>query len=281
MNCYVIYKGTGGLTHMLIGLVFCMEYCIKYNNKLIIDVISHSCYKHYLKDFFIIQDKECPTLIYSEDYSIIEPNIFFARNISIDYIKNYPNVEKLIDAEKYIYEYKIDKYNIRYSLQRTNTRQRVKIYAGPGNGNYSAVIKYIRLKPEILNIIKQQPLIDNFIGIHFRNTDLNNNIKEFINQIKTNNKKYTNIYLATDDSKAYDIFKIELPNYTIYQYTKPIESNGEPIHYAEKNKYNLILNALIDMYFLYKSNDFFYSKGSSFSRFILRMRNEKKSIFDE
>ena len=54
MNYYVIYKGTGGLVHMLGGLVFSINYCIKYNNILVIDVISHTCYKHYLSDFFII-----------------------------------------------------------------------------------------------------------------------------------------------------------------------------------------------------------------------------------
>jgi hypothetical protein len=60
---YCIYKGTGGLIHMLSGLVYCINYCLKYKNILIIDVISHQCYKQYLSDFFIIN---CSSLNYSE-----------------------------------------------------------------------------------------------------------------------------------------------------------------------------------------------------------------------
>jgi hypothetical protein len=59
----------------------------QYNNILII-VISHVCFRHYLNDFFIIN---CPNLTHSEDYSLIEPkDLLFARSISVDYIKNYP-----------------------------------------------------------------------------------------------------------------------------------------------------------------------------------------------
>ena len=68
MNYYLIYKGTGGLIHMLLGLVYCINYCIKYKNILIIDVISHKCFKHYLSDFFIL-DCSNIELIYSEDYT--------------------------------------------------------------------------------------------------------------------------------------------------------------------------------------------------------------------
>lgn len=273
MNHYVIYKGTGGLIHMLGGLVFSIDYCIKYNNILVIDVISHKCYKHYLSDFFIIN---CPQLQFSEDYNIVEPNVFFAKKYSINDIKNYPNVE-IVDG-KLNGNYQFYKYNIRFSLQPVNKNQTIKIYAGPGMNDFKSILKYIKVKDEIVSIIKKHIKIDNYIGVHFRNTDINNDINFFINEVKKN--KYNNIYLATDDSTAYDKFKNALPNHIIYQYTKPIAANGEPIHYAEENKYNLILNVLIDIYFLYNANEFINSKQSTVSRLILTMRKEGKSIFD-
>ncbi len=275
MSYYVIYKGSGGLIHMLGGLVFAMNYCIKYNNILIIDVISHNCYKHYLSDFFLINNENCPTLKYSEDYNLIESGIYFAKKYTIDNIKNYPDIE--IPTSKDYYIYKFHKYELRYSLQPTNTKQKIKIYAGPGINDYLSILKFIKVKPEIVNIIKEKPMIENYLGVHFRNTDIKNDINNIINLIKKN--KYNNIYLATDDASAYNKIKLALPTHNIYQYTKPINANGEPIHYAEKNKYNLILNILIDIYFLYNANDFIPSTQSTVSRFVLKMRKEKIDIF--
>jgi hypothetical protein len=275
MNNYIVYKGTGGLVHLLGGLVFSINYCIKHNNILIIDVISHTCFKHYLSDFFII--KNTNSLIYSEDYSLVEPNIYFAKKYSINDIKNYPNVE--IVNGKLTGDYHFYKYRIRYSLHATAYRQRLTIYAGPGSNDHLSIIKYIKVKDEILNKIKEFSEINNYIGVHFRNTDIESNFNDFINNIKKYN--YSNIYLATDDSTAYDKFKLALPNHTIYQYTKPIAAKGEPIHYAENDKYKLILNILIDIYFLYKADEFINTKQSTVSKLILTMRKEKKSIFDE
>ena len=167
---------------------------------------------------------------------------------------------------------------MRYTLQPTNTRQPIKIYAGPGTNDYLSIIKFIKVKPEIINLIKENPVIENYIGVHFRNTDIKNDISNIINSIK--NQNYNNIYLSTDDATAFDKLKLALPNHKIYQYTKPVNANGEPIHYAEKNKYNLILNLLIDMYFLYNANDFIPSLKSTVSKLILKMRLEKKSIFE-
>jgi hypothetical protein len=275
MNYYLIYKGSGGLIHMLLGLVYCMKYCIKYKNILIIDVISHKCYKHYLNDFFII---DCPELTYSEDYSIIDDNVKF-NNKSMDYIKNYPDIEYNVDPNT-VYKYQIDNINIRRKLLMDDAKRKIKIYAGPGSyggPKFDLLIKYIKVKPEILDIIKEKPSIDNYIGIHYRNTDIKTNLNSIINNISK--YKYNNIYLATDDSSAYDKLKSAFPNYNIYQYTKPINSNGIPIHYAYDDKYNLVLNLLIDLYFLYNSNEFINSEGSLVSNLVLNMRNYKNSIF--
>jgi hypothetical protein len=275
MNNYVIYKGTGGLVHMLGGLVFSINYCIKYNNILIIDVISHTCYKHYLSDFFII--KNADSLIYSEDYNLIEPNILFGRKYTINDIKNYPNVE-LVNG-KLTGNYQFYNFHIRHTLLPTNYKQKMKIYAGPGSNDHISIIKFIKVKSEIINKIKEFKEINNYIGVHFRNTDIQSDFNDFINKIKKYN--YNNIYLATDDATAYNKFKLALPNHTIYQYTKPIEANGEPIHYAENNKYKLIFNLLVDIYFLYKADEFINTTISTVSRLTVAMRKEKKSIFDE
>lgn len=275
---YLIYKGTGGLIHMLCGLIHCITWAIKNKHILIIDVISHKCFQHYLSDFFILQ--ETGTLKYSEYYNIIEKGVHF-RRLNMDYIKNYPNIEVDKGLGNNTHMYLLNNIKLRVSLDGYNMNDMVKIYAGPGCNSYINLIKYIKVKQDILDIIKARDnnvLLNNkYIAIHYRNTDIKNDINTFIDSVKKS--QYKLIYLATDDSKAYDIFKLKLPNHTIIQYTIPFDAQGNPIHYAYDDKYNLILNTLIDIYYLLHGEEFIPSLKSSISRLICTMRETNKNIF--
>ncbi len=270
---YVIYKGTGGLIHMLCGLVHCITWCKKNNHFLIIDVKSHSCYKHNLSDFFIINNFNN----YSEDYNLINTTCNYYR-LPISYIRDYSNVEVDRGNDNFTHKYMIDRFNIRCNLDDIGIKDnKIKIYAGPGSNNHVQLINYIKVKPEIMDIINKYDMIENYIGVHFRNTDIKNDINKIINEILK--QPYKNIYLATDDYNAYDIIKNQLPDHNIIQYTKPIDSNGKPIHYINDDKYTLIINILIDIYFLSKSNIFIPSNVSSISHLINRIKETGNNIF--
>ncbi len=275
---YLIYKGTGGLIHMLCGLIHCITWAKKNNHILIIDVKSHKCFQHYLSDFFILQ--ETGNLKYSEDYNIVEQGAKF-RRLHMDYIKNYDNIEVDRGLGNNTHMYLINNIKLRVSLDGYNMNDKVKMYAGPGCNSYINLIKFIKVKPDILDIIKKRDINDllnnKYIAVHYRNTDIKNNINLFIDNIKKS--KYKLIYLATDDSMAYNIFKLNLPDYTIIQYTIPFNSKGKPIHYNDNDKYNLILNTLIDIYYLLNGTEFIPSITSSISRLISTMRETKQNIF--
>jgi hypothetical protein len=276
---YLIYKGTGGLIHMLCGLIHCITWAIKNKHILIIDVISHKCFQHYLSDFFILQ--ETGSLRYSEDYNIVETGIKF-RRLHMDYIKNYKNIEVDRGLGNNTHIYLLNNIKLRVSLDGYDMNDKVKMYAGPGCNSYINLIKFIKVKSDILDIIKKYDndnILDNkYMGVHFRNTDIKNDINIVIDTI--NKSSYKNIYLATDDSMAFELIKSKCSNYNIIQFTKPINANGKPIHYADDNKYSLILNTLIDIYYLYKADIFIPNISSSVSRLINYMRENKKSIFD-
>ncbi len=273
---YCIYKGTGGLIHMLCGLIHCILWSIKNNHKLIIDVKSHKCYNHYLSDFFEL--KNTGNLKYTEDYNTIEANVKFNR-ISMNTIRDYPNIEVDKGLGNNTHHYLLNNIRLRVNLDNYPKEQQVKMYAGPGCNSYPGLVKYIRVKETIMNKIKTEyENINNYIGVHFRNTDIKNDISSIINEIKKY-PEYSNIYLATDDYKAYDKLRESFPHHTIYQYTKPINANGKPIHYCEDDKYKLILNTLIDIYFLNSSNIFIPSISSSISRLIVYMRENNENIF--
>ncbi len=273
---YCIYKGTGGLIHMLCGLVHCILWSIKNNHKLIIDVKSHKCYNHYLSDFFELRNTN--GLQYSENYDCIEPNVKFNR-LNMNTIRDYPNIEVDRGLNNNTHIYLLNNIRLRVSLDGYPNHQQVKMYAGPGCNSYPGLVRFIKVKENIINIIKEHSNIENYLGVHFRNTDIKNNIDQLIIEIRKYSN-YTKIYLATDDYKAYEQLKKAFPNHTIYQYTKPINANGKPIHYNNDNKYILILNTLIDIYFLNKSNIFIPSMQSSISRLINYMRENNQNIFD-
>jgi hypothetical protein len=215
-------------------------------------------------------------------------------------IRDYPNIEVDKGLNNNTHIYLLNNIRLRVGLDSYPTNQQVKMYAGPGCNSYPGLVRFIKVKDNIINMIKELEnhnlenleldnleldnhnldnlALDNYIGVHFRNTDIKNNIEHLIIEIKKHSN-YTNIYLATDDYKAYEQLKLALPNHNIYQYTKPINANGKPIHYNNDNKYILILNTLIDIYFLNKSTIFIPSIQSSISRLINYMRETKQSIY--
>ena len=261
---------------MLCGLVHCITWCKKNNHFLIIDVKSHSCYKHNLSDFFIINDFNN----YSEDYDKINMSVYNYNyhRLPISYIRNYPNIEVDRGNGNFTHNYMINRFNIRCNLDDIGIKEdKIKMYAGPGSNNHFQLINYIKVKPEIIELINKYDPIENYIGVHFRNTDIKNDINKIINEISKHS--YKNIYLATDDSNAYDIMKSKLPNHNIIQYTKPIDSKGKPIHYINNDKYTLIMNILIDIYFLSKSNKFIPSNVSSISHLINKIKETGNNIF--
>ena len=68
MNKYIIYQGSGGLVHLLGGLVYCCNYI---NNKknyiLIIDIKNHKAFGNNFSKYFNLKN-----IKYSENYDDIK-----------------------------------------------------------------------------------------------------------------------------------------------------------------------------------------------------------------
>ena len=258
---FVIYQGSGGLIHMLGGLVYTIDWCHKHKHHLIIDVKNHAFYKHKISDFFNIIN----FTNYSETYDAIPKNITHVSRVPLEYIKN--NNAILTTG------YYLQHLNVGKSLENDNSI--IKIYVGHGGNDRNNIVKYIRVKPEI-NINKY--ILDKYIGVHFRNTDRINNIDEYINKISKYSKQ--TIYIATDDYTAFDKFMTANKDNTLLQFTKPYNANGKPIHMNDPNKYDLVMNILIDMYMLLKADTFISSPGSLVSKLVEYMRNNK-NIYEQ
>lgn len=271
---FVIYQGSGGVIHLLGGLVYCIEWCQKNNHHLIIDIKNHISFKNNFDDFFYIKQ----FTKYSYNYDIIPNNIKYFQGMPLERIKSINACRKKDDKGRYLPGYWIDNLSICCSLESYKRSDIIKMYVGHGGNMHFNIIRYIGVKPDIINICKEKDQITSrFIGVHFRNTDRINDINTYINNIKKQKNKL--IYLATDDSMAFDIFVLRLDTYEIIQYTKPFNGNGQPIHIVSNNMYEVILNLIIDMYMLLKCDIFIPSPASLVSKLITLMRNNKKNIF--
>jgi hypothetical protein len=264
---YVLYQGSGGLVHMLDGLVYCCNWVNKRRySKLIINVENHRAFLTRFGKFFNLINVN-----YSEEYDEILKYSF--RRIPLSYI-----VKNNCDTN-YIIEYNNRRINIHSGLNSYDQKLPLRIYAGYGKNNHKDVIKYVRVNNDTLNKLKLLKFNDNYIGVHFRNTDRVNNYDVYVKKLQ----QYINkrIYLATDDYKAYDYFKNKLPNHNIVRYTKPQDLGGKCLHFNCSDKERQVFNTLIDMYMLYNSTIFIDSPHSLVSQLVNTMREQKKSIFDE
>ena len=128
----------------------------------------------------------------------------------------------------------------------------------------------------ILKILK----LTNFISLHFKNTDIKNDNKLFIKNIKKalSDFKIDTIYVASDDSQFYIQIFEEFKDVNIIQKTFP-NKNISNLHYTHPDKYKQQYECLQDVYNILNSEVFIPSINSSMSRSIIHMIKNNYSIF--
>jgi hypothetical protein len=251
---------------MLIQINNAVEICKITNRKLIIDCYSGSFCNDFNKYFKILN------IEYYTNYDILKSeNIINNIDRIINSNVNYINGEYFIDDKKVNYK----KDDI--ILLEDQVIIMTSIDINFKNNNQIVVNK------SIVDEIKKKGKIDNYIGVHYRNTDMKHDMSDFIHMINKNINLYglNKIYLSTDDHTAKKRLESLLDSkYEIIQFTEPIDNNGKNIHYGNPNKDEVIMNSLIDIYYLVKSNIFIPSVKSSFSKKVSKIR-ENDNFFTE
>ncbi len=282
----IVYKASGGLAHMIGGLSCAIELALINDSHLIIDCSKHIAFQYNFSDWFYINDKK---LKHGESYDIIPDNLLFddldKTKLKLLYyggglsktISNEPRI--LFDIKKHFYFYK----DINLSNYDPNRQINVVVSGRRNNTKYNPNIK---VNQNIIDKIKlnNKSINQYYISVHYRNTDIKNNFKKYINRLKEIIKisDIKIIYLATDDINAYEQFKQHLSNINIIQYSIPplTESNAPNIHYGCSDKYTIIYNCLVDMYMILSSTVFLPSYNSGLSKWLIQMINQDKNIFD-
>ena len=145
----------------------------------------------------------------------------------------------------------------------------------------------------VYNKIKLQPLYfkniesnntrikNKYLSIHFRNSDMKNDVNLFLNKIKEALNKYTDIktiYIASDDFHFYDNVANKFPNINIVRKTF-FEENLTNLHCYSSDKKKQMYDCLVDIYYILLSDVFIPSLNSSMSRGIVEMIKNNNTIF--
>jgi hypothetical protein len=213
---------------------------------------------HNFSDFFILNTKH----LYSDNYDLI------------------PSLPESI-KQSFAKQIRPSRYSLFYNNNFLRNYQSDKIKITFGESTFSTLLPIVKVNKDVIQKIESKFDIDEkYISVHFRNTDIKNNILLCISKINYVSKKYNikTIYLATDDYSAFDKIKKVFPTLKIIQYTKPNNFKGKNIHYNTEDKYSLIFNCLLDIYVILKSTIFIPSMNSGLSKWIISMKNN--NIFD-
>lgn len=250
MEKFLIYKVSGGLNHMLIQINNAVELSKMSNRKLIIDCES-GAFNSNFNDYFEITDFEHLTSY--ENLKDVKTEI-------IESTVRYDNKKYLIgDTTVNLYRKEIIHSSEKFLLF-TYLNDRIHF------NNW-----HIKIKKDILEKVKNKEIKGDYIGVHFRNTDMKHDLKEIIQKVKQINH-INRIYLSTDDFSSIHEFEQTLQTYEIIRNTTPFDNSGKNIHYGNPNKNEVIMNTLIDMYCLMNSTEFIPSKKSSLSKRVQQLR---------
>lgn len=257
---YIVYKVSGGLNHMLNQINNAIYFSKVCKRILIIDCYSGAFQNDFNKYFSI------PNLEYFTSYDVLEKDIY---NRIKDFISSTIKYKK----DRYVL---LDKRVDLTCSEILESDEEVLFFTYLSN-SVSCNEWNIKINPDILNELYKYEIKEDYIGIHFRNTDYKHDLNKIIETAKLITD--TNlIYFSTDDFTAYEKVKNLMPEYKIIRYTSPYQSNGKNIHYSNPDKDQVILNTLIDMYCLSKSKHFIPSEKSSMSKRIEILR-KKDNLF--
>ena len=259
-NKIYVYKGTGGLFHNLKGLSSAVRQALQDNHILIIDMLIHRPFGGTFSEYFIINDTK---LKYFDHYNSL-PNYL---NKDINMIKNK-------DAGTFGY------FNEKKNKFKLGSNRLVNVIYG---FSHICINSSIQINSIINNKLLSEDAVEGpYIAIHFRNTDIKNDIESFIPKIKIGiemNNIHT-IYLATDDYYSYDTLKTNFPLINIVRKTYPPKDIPN-LHYGsspEDNKKQMY-ESIRDVYFILKSDLFIPSMNSSFSKSIVDIIHGRHEFF--
>lgn len=263
---YIVFKTSGGLNHMLNQINNAIHLSVLLKRKLIVDCWGGAFQNDFNKYFNIpaIDNTTSYDCLYQDE--LVSPEMF----------EQYIDVSAKWTKKGYMLADKV----VTYKMDDVLLVKDKVIFIATINGIKGNIPWYIRVNREIVDKFSDDKINEEYIGIHYRNTEMKTDLNEIVRELHKYDDDCNTIYLGTDDYTALSRLSEYLKNNMIViQKTYPPDRNGHSIHWNNPDKEGLIMNALIDMYHLVRAKYFIPSIRSSFSRRIIALR--KKDDFFE
>lgn len=258
---YIIYKVSGGLCHMLSQINSAIHLSKITQRFLIIDCFAGAFSNDFNKYFNV------PDLSYSTSYKCLYENESLKKDSYESFIKSqakYDNGVYFLNEKMITINFEdavLSKDDIIYCSWIRNTKE---------------IPWYVKVNKNIIDQISVNKINYEYVGFHYRNTDMKHQLESFIPKIIELSSKCNVIYLGTDDYTALNRLNSLLNNkFKIIQYTKPFNNSGDNIHYGNPDKDEVIMNALVDIYHLTRATYFIPSSNNS--AFSIRISEIRKN----
>jgi len=276
MKKYIVYYGSGGLSHMMSGLFFAIYIAKATNRVLIIHLQDYKIFPFKISKYFNIYDK-----VSIQEHWEGVPDHYKFFQYSVENLKTYDNFNYKHEKGGSYY-YKNHLLSSFHAVKKNLTQDIFPFRAYYPNYNYTN----IKLHLSIRNIVKRKcaPIKGRYISIHFRNTDLKYLTIEAVSKrclFLSRTYKINIIYLATDDYSAYNKLRQLLPSgIKLIQYIVPDNFDGKALHLNKQDKNELTINSFCDMFMILKSQYFIPCAVSGFSKWLICMIKKQTNIFN-
>jgi len=250
---YLLCRPCGGLNDNLYGIQSCIDYSKKYNRILLIDTNYNNVYKFNFCDVFqiinhkniIYDSNKIKEIIINKKLTIFPNEINDLYDYSIEYRNNYGFCLK-------------DTYIKTFISTNKDYIEDIILYNNCGGGDIK-IMKYLKLTEYYINDIinKYNQIPKPYLSIQIRNTDRKCNYKSVYEKNKEKIEK-SNIFFATDSIEALNYFKSL--NLKIFSFTKLPDIICRNYHYCNKDKKEILLNTISDLFLLGLGNDFIFSE---------------------
>ena len=277
---YVYFIPKGGINDIFVQINNVIKYCINHERVLLLEM-NHSMYNINFSDYFDIENCKC-NIIY--DSNIIKETI---NNSSLSIYPNIINSNSIIsfhndkelkwNSHCTIFSYK----DTLLKLPEKNVNEDIIVHVACGGGNGFNFLKKIILKDNIKHacIKKMKKLVNNYLCIHVRNTDLKCNYKELYNKNKKEIHSYKQIYICTDDKNVVSFFKSKKLN--VFCFTTFPKGNYYSLHktndITSKTK---IYDLFVDLYMATNSDKILSNSKGGFINLLHMCHNHKKIMLD-
>jgi len=282
---YLYFQPQGGFNDTLVGLDIAIQFCQRYNRKLLLDTFNVT-YKINFSDYFefsnynIIGNKNDIIKTKHEKDNDVYPSCFNGKMLN------------LINGE-YTFDYNgnFSYQNISLNLPDTSRNETIIVHASCGGGDGYKMFKQLHPSFDIKKICNERYklLTNHYLCIQVRNTDYKCDYEKLYYNYKDSIHSYNCIYVSTDCKKVIDFFKskgLNIFNFTHFpsedEYNNSYQDKCYSLHCDKHiDSHTKIVDLMADIYIIALCDNLLSCSHGGFIDLVRKCKNHKNDIINQ